>query len=185
MRSYAKTFERAKPRTQRRGLLKAPRPEDVSKIRPIVEHYAAFYKLDPALVLAVIRVESNFQPSAKSPAGACGLMQLMPGTAADMGIGRDSIFNAVDNIAGGTQYLARQLERFGQLELALAAYNAGPGNVMKYHNEIPPFPETQRYVPLVLAHYEKFKRGELASKAELPLTDPEREAGAYSLDVAD
>jgi hypothetical protein len=120
-------------------------------IDEIVRHYAGFHGLDPNLVFAVIRQESNFNPHAKSHAGACGLMQLMPGTAADMGV--SDIFDPAQNIAGGTQYLALMLDLFDRdLELALAAYNAGPGNVKK-HGGIPPFAETKDYVKRVRSHY--------------------------------
>ncbi|PID61104.1 MAG: lytic transglycosylase [Gammaproteobacteria bacterium] len=105
--------------------------------------------LDPLLLLAMARVESCFDHKAVSRAGAQGLMQLMPGTAREMNVS-DS-FDASDNISGGSAYLARMLaEHNDDLELALAAYNAGPGNVRK-HGGVPPFPETRRYIKRVLA----------------------------------
>lgn len=134
-------------------------PEQIKTIKDAVSYFAAHYGLEEALVLAVIRQESNFNPNAVSPTGARGLMQLMPGTAGDMGIKGADIFDSAKNIAGGCQYLSRMLRLFGSEDLALAAYNAGPGNVKKYGNKIPPFKETQHYVPAV----QRFKRQYAAS----------------------
>ncbi|MBI5094730.1 MAG: lytic transglycosylase domain-containing protein [Candidatus Hydrogenedentes bacterium] len=121
-----------------------------ANIAELVAEYSRRYVLDEKLVWAVIRAESNGNPNAVSPAGACGLMQLMPGTAMDMGIRTEAdIFNPAKNIAGGTQYLAKMLNLFGNnTSLALAAYNSGPETVKKYGG-IPPIPETQNYVRLV------------------------------------
>ena len=127
-----------------------------SSIDDIIAYYARRHTLDPSLVYAVIRVESNGDQFAVSSAGARGLMQLMPGTARDMGV--KDIFDPAENIAGGTQYLSKMLGLFGEnVELALAGYNAGPGNVRKYGG-IPPFKETQNYVELVKRYQRQYKR---------------------------
>jgi hypothetical protein len=117
----------------------------------LIEKYALQYGVDQDLVWAVIRQESGFNPQALSPRGAMGLMQLMPGTAALMGVA--DAFDVEQNIAGGIKYLERCLSQFNQdVGLALAAYNAGPDNVVKYQG-CPPFPETRQYVARVLAAY--------------------------------
>lgn len=114
------------------------------------------FGVDEALIRAVIHVESGFNPKAVSPKGATGLMQLMPGTAQRFGVA-----NARDpsqNIHGGTNYLRVLLDLFnGDLRLALAAYNAGEGAVLKYNRRIPPYAETQDYVRLVIGRYQQLR----------------------------
>jgi len=120
-------------------------------LEKVIEKYARQYGVNQDLVWAVIRQESGFNPYAVSPKGAMGLMQLMPGTAALMGV--TDAFDVEQNIAGGIKYLERCLSRFNQdVSLALAAYNAGPDNVVKYQG-CPPFPETRHYVASVLRAY--------------------------------
>ena len=104
--------------------------------------------LDPALLKGLIRAESNFDPNAGSPAGARGLTQLMPGTAASLGV--TDVTNPQQSIEGGAKYLKQQLDRFGgDVTKALAAYNAGPGAIAKYGG-VPPYAETQAYVAKII-----------------------------------
>jgi soluble lytic murein transglycosylase-like protein len=116
----------------------------------LVESAATAHHLDPALVAAVIRVESNWQPRAVSPKGARGLMQLMPATARRLGVTK--AFDPSQNVRGGALYLSRLAERFGELEVEkiLAAYNAGEEAVETYQG-IPPYRETRDYVRKVMA----------------------------------
>ena len=118
-----------------------------------IESAAQKYGVDPALVRSVIAQESGFDPNATSAAGAQGLMQLMPATA--RGFGVTNPYDPGQSIDAGTRYLAGQLDRFGgDVGLALAAYNAGPGAVERFGG-VPPYGETQRYVQNVLARYRR------------------------------
>lgn len=105
--------------------------------------------VDPDLFTRLIQAESSFRPDVTSSAGAYGLAQLMPGTAAELGVDPS---DPIQNLRGGARYLRQQLDRFGDPALALAAYNAGPGNVSRYGG-IPPFEETQNYVARILGDY--------------------------------
>jgi soluble lytic murein transglycosylase-like protein len=122
----------------------------------IIQDAAAEFELDANLIRAVMQTESAFHPYAVSRAGAEGLMQLMPALADEMGVS-DS-FDPRENIMGGARYLKRLLDYHnGNLDLALASYNAGPGNVERYGG-IPPFRETRKYVKTIKALYAKSRR---------------------------
>jgi soluble lytic murein transglycosylase-like protein len=116
----------------------------------LIERYARLHEVSPDLVRAVIQAESNFNPRAVSSKGAMGLMQLMPATARELGV--TDPFQPAENIRGGVTYLARLLAKYEQnVELALAAYNAGAANVERYGNTVPPFRETRAYVAKITA----------------------------------
>ncbi|MDR7252835.1 cell wall-associated NlpC family hydrolase [Nocardioides sp. BE266] len=117
----------------------------------LFQQAATAHGLDPALLAAVAKQESGFDPQAVSPAGAQGLMQLMPGTA--QGLGVTNPFDPAQAIGGAAQLLDSLMGRFGSTELALAAYNAGPGAVLRYDG-IPPYPETQAYVKSIMSQLE-------------------------------
>ena len=134
------------------GLVNAPVPPE--QIDALVQQNAATWQVDPALIKAVIANESGFNANATSKVGAQGLMQLMPATAASLGV-RDA-YDPAQNVAGGARYLRGLLDRFGgDKRLAVAAYNAGPGAVEKY-GDVPPYAETRGYVQNVLASYETY-----------------------------
>lgn len=127
-------------------------------ILELVRAAASRYALPEALLLAVIHVESGFNPRARSPKGAIGLMQIMPPTGARYGVGRD-LHDPVKNIGVGANYLRDLLQMFrGNTSLALAAYNAGEGSVIRYGRTIPPFAETQAYVTKVLRQYARYTK---------------------------
>lgn len=124
------------------------------ELEPVISRYSRQHQLHPALIRAVIKAESDFNPLAVSRAGAVGLMQLMPQTAVRMDV-RD-LYDPEDNIGGGTKYLRQLLDRFrGNLPLALAAYNAGEHVVDRYRS-LPPIDETRQYVRKVLRYYRTF-----------------------------
>lgn len=151
--------------TEFSGLMKAlsepPKLSKTERIRTAVFSAAQQQNLDPNLVFAVIKQESGFKECATSHCGAQGLMQLMPATAKGLGVANS--YNIEQNVHGGAKYLRQMLNKFdGNLKLAVAAYNAGPGAIQKYDG-IPPYAETQNYVKAVMAHYQKYNGG-----AELP-----------------
>lgn len=123
------------------------------RIKTNVNQLANYHQMDNALVHAVISVESGYQQSAVSHKGAIGLMQLMPATASYL---RVNPHDELSNIDGGIRYLKEQLQRFQRIDLALAAYNAGPQNVIRYGG-LPPFSETRAYVRRVMAYHTKYQ----------------------------
>jgi soluble lytic murein transglycosylase-like protein len=131
-------------------------PANGTQVDAAIRSAARKFNVDETLIRAVIHVESGFNPGAVSPKGATGLMQLMPGTARRFGVANAK--DPVQNIHGGTNYLRVLLDLFdGDLRLALAAYNAGEGAVLKYKRRIPPYEETQEYVQLVLGRYRQLR----------------------------
>jgi soluble lytic murein transglycosylase-like protein len=130
-------------------------PERYTRYDPWIREAAALYQIPEALIRAVIRVESDFDPRAVSPANARGLMQMIPATAERMLV--TDVFDPRQNIFGGVRYLRVLANTFnGDLALTVAAYNAGEGAVMR-HGGIPPYPETQDYVTRVIGYYRQYR----------------------------
>jgi soluble lytic murein transglycosylase-like protein len=131
-------------------------PAGKARYDGLVEQTASAVGVEGALLHAVISVESGYDPSARSSAGAAGLMQLMPATAKRYGV--VDALDPAQNLRGGAKYLRDLLKQYdSDISLAVAAYNAGEGAVAKYGNRIPPFSETTAYVPRVLAYYRKYQ----------------------------
>jgi soluble lytic murein transglycosylase-like protein len=131
-------------------------PARAKKYDPLITAAADRYKIDRALIKAVIRAESDFVPHATSPKGAQGLMQLMPATARLHGVMK--AYDPADNVEGGVRHLRQLLDRYGgNVRLALAAYNAGSGAVDK-HGGVPPYPETWQYLDRVMRFREHYDR---------------------------
>jgi soluble lytic murein transglycosylase-like protein len=127
-----------------------------AELDPLVQRIASTHGVHAALLKAVIEVESGFNARALSPKGAIGLMQLMPTTAARYG--QFDLYSPEENLDVGARYLRDLLSMFGgDVRLAIAAYNAGENAVIRNGNQIPPYAETQRYVPMVLARYNQFQ----------------------------
>ena len=128
--------------------MRLPAGTDQSKIYPFIRYYCRRHGLDPELVRAMVEVESGFAVRAVSPKGAAGLMQIMPGTGRDLGLA--DAFDGANNLEAGIRYMRALMDAYGDVRLALAAYNAGPGRVKK-SGTVPDIPETQAYVEKVLA----------------------------------
>ncbi len=139
----------------------APWASDDRRFEPgleaLIGRTARRYRVDPALIKAVVAAESNFDTLAVSHKGAQGLMQLMPATAKQMGV--QSPFRPSENIQGGVRYLKTLLDRYDDVRVALAAYNAGPVAVDRFGG-IPPYPETETYVKRVLRYYRKYREAD-------------------------
>ena len=150
-KKYKLKWRTKKASVKPNGIYNYPKSYEEDILRAAKQH-----DVDPDLVKAVIKVESNFNSSAISRKGAMGIMQLMPDTAEGYSV--DNPFNPKENIDGGTKYLKKLIEMFGgDLKLALAAYNAGENAVIKYGFRIPPYNETIDYVEKVLMHYNNLK----------------------------
>ncbi|HXO18422.1 MAG TPA: lytic transglycosylase domain-containing protein [Thermoanaerobaculia bacterium] len=157
------------------------------RLEPLIVRHADNQQLDPKLVRAVIQVESGYNARALSRAGAMGLMQLMPDTAAELAVANP--YDPEQNLRGGTTYLRRMIDRFaGRLEFAVAAYNAGPEAVVR-HGGVPPYPDTRDYVRRVLGLYHGERGGPVvlslsrtaAPAADCPLRHPHVERNGVRL----
>ena len=138
-----------------------------AQFAPLIARVAREHSLDASLLHAIVTVESGYNPQAKSPAGAIGLMQLIPDTAARFGV--KDIWDPLENLQGGARYLRFLLALFkNDLDLVLAAYNAGEGAVQQAGNKIPNYAETRAYVPSVLTHYERYKGPAAAGTTRVP-----------------
>ncbi len=126
---------------------------DVNTVKDIIVKHSIELGVDPAIALSIARTESGFRHEARSAHGAIGVYQLMPSTARRLGV---NPYSLSDNIRGGIMYYKQMYKMFGSVELALAAYNAGPGNVKKY-NSVPPFQETKRFVNKIMTDYNHLK----------------------------
>lgn len=136
-----------------RPLAREARDSNPQTINTFIQTAATEHGVDPLLIKAIIKTESNFDPTAVSPKGAQGLMQLMPATVKDLQV--DDPFNPQSNITGGTKYLRTLLDSYGwDVALSLAAYNAGPGNVK---GAVPNISETRTYVVKVLKNYDSYR----------------------------
>ena len=138
------------------GTVSPVNPALRAQFAPLILQVAQEYSLDVSLLHAIITVESGYNPRAKSPAGAIGLMQLMPSTAQKYGV--RNIWDPLENLHGGARYLRFLLGMFpSSLDLVLAAYNAGEGAVQQAGMKIPPYAETRAYVPNVITQYERYR----------------------------
>lgn len=150
--------------------------EDVVK-ETIVKHSIEL-GIDPALALSIAKKESGFRHELKSPHGAVGVFQLLPSTANRMGY---NPYYLSENIKAGLTYYKMMYKMFGSTELALAAYNAGPGNVKKFGGAIPPYSETKRFVNIIMQDYKKLKQNPdpiIAKFAKKPVVAPDKKTTA-------
>ena len=127
---------------------------DVNTIKATIVKHSIEMGVDPAIALSIARTESGFRHEARSSHGAVGVFQLMPSTAKRMGL---NPYSLNDNIRGGIMYYKSMYKMFGSMELALAAYNAGPGNVKRYNNTVPPYAETKRFISKIMTDYNRLK----------------------------
>lgn len=127
---------------------------DVNTVKASIVKHSIEMGVDPAIALSIARAESGFRHEARSAHGAVGVFQLMPSTARRMGL---NAYSLNDNIRGGIMYYKSMYKMFGSMELALAAYNAGPGNVKRYNNKVPPYAETKRFIAKIMTDYNRLK----------------------------
>ena len=127
---------------------------DVNTIKATIVKHSIEMGVDPAIALSIARAESGFRHEARSAHGAVGVFQLMPSTAKRMGL---NAYSLNDNIKGGIMYYKNMYKMFGSIELALAAYNAWPGNVKRYNNKVPPYAETKRFIAKIMTDYNRLK----------------------------
>jgi soluble lytic murein transglycosylase-like protein len=153
LRVFAPSSSKGSLVLRRSGVARRAKPRENETFDPLIRLAARRHNVPAALVKAVIAAESSFDPSAVSPKGAMGLMQLMPGTADDMGV--DEPFHDEQNVHGGTRYLRWLFDRYGDWLRTVAAYNAGPEAVERYGG-VPPYRETREYVQRVLSYYRAF-----------------------------
>ena len=165
----------------------APTPESVIK-ETIVKHSIEM-NVDPALALSIAKKESGFKHELRSPYGAVGVFQLLPSTAHRMGF---NPYYLNENIKAGLTYYKMMYKMFGSTELALAAYNAGPGNVKKYGGTIPPYAETRRFVSQIMLDYNKLKANPdpvitkvSQAKAPMPKHKTEAQNAKKEMDLPD
>ncbi|MCC7325855.1 MAG: lytic transglycosylase domain-containing protein [Burkholderiales bacterium] len=157
---------------------------NVKRFAPLIERYAALHEVDPALVKAMVAVESAYDPDAVSAKGALGLMQVIPETGERYGVTgnakrsvADQLFDPAINLRVGTRYLSDLLALFdNDIALALAAYNAGENVVRHYENRVPPFPETQEFVKLVQKFYALYRPPPPPPAASSRITIPRQPA---------
>ena len=140
---------------------------DINTIKATIVKHALEMGVDPAIALSIARTESGFRHEARSKYGAVGVFQLMPSTAKRMGL---NPYSLNDNIKGGIMYYKSMYKMFGSMELALAAYNAGPGNVQKY-KAIPPYAETRRFVSKIMTDYHNYKANPSLMMVKVPTMD--------------
>lgn len=127
---------------------------DVNTVKATIVKHSIEMGVDPAIALSIARTESGFRHDLRSAHGAVGVFQLMPATAKRMGL---NAYSLNDNVKGGIMYYKSMYKMFGSMELALAAYNAGPGNVKKFNNKVPPYAETKRFIAQIMKDYNNLK----------------------------
>lgn len=164
------------------GMVNEAKAATSHEIKNIIVKTAVSMGVDPCVALSIAKQESNFQSHKKSASGAVGVYQLMPSTARKMGL---NPYLLKDNIKGGIMYYQMMYKKFGSMDLALAAYNAGPGNVAKYKG-VPPFGETKRFVNSIITDYQTFRNDPLVLQhtvKEIKINDTAEVAVPLPIDV--